>query len=116
MPSRSEVHHEPRACNRALTRAFHFLGKRWNGVILATLMTGPAGFAELKRLIEGISDSVLAGRLRELAAAGLVLREVDEGPPVSVAYRLSVAGEALVPALEELGRWAAENLTSDAGC
>ena len=43
--------HEARACDGALSRAFGFLGKRWNGVILGTLLNGQAGFADLKRAI-----------------------------------------------------------------
>ncbi|MGI8667043.1 MAG: winged helix-turn-helix transcriptional regulator [Jatrophihabitans sp.] len=35
---------------------------------------------------------------------------VDEGPPVTVDYRLTASGEALLPALEELTSWAASNL------
>jgi DNA-binding HxlR family transcriptional regulator len=73
-------------------------------------MNGPAGFAELKRAVTGISDSVLSERLSELAGAGLVQRTVDEGPPVSVAYALTDSGSALLPALRELTTWAAKNL------
>lgn len=113
MAVQSEVAHVPRVCDAALSRAFGFLGKRWNGVLLGVLLDGPAGFAELKRAVGGISDSVLSARLTDLAVAGLVLREVDAGPPVSVAYRLSTSGEALLPALRELASWAAENLESD---
>lgn len=105
--------HEPRACDEALARAFRFLGKRWNGVLLGTLISGPAGFSELRRAIGGISDSVLAERLSELAAAGLVQRSVDEGPPIAVDYRLTPAGQALLPALTELTTWAAENLSAE---
>ena len=101
---------EHRACDAALARAFDFLGKRWNGVILGTLTSGPAAFSELRRAVTGISDSVLSDRLTELAAAGLVQRSVQEGPPVSVSYRLTSAGQALLPALHELMIWAAENL------
>ena len=54
--------HEPRSCDASLSRAFEFLGKRWNGVLLGTLIQGPAGFAELKRGL-GISDSMLSDRL-----------------------------------------------------
>jgi DNA-binding HxlR family transcriptional regulator len=104
------VPHESRACDAALARAFGFLGKRWNGVILGTLLTGPAGFSELRRAVHGISDSVLSERLAELGRAGLVQRSVDEGPPVAVDYRLTPAGEALLPALNELSTWAAGNL------
>jgi DNA-binding HxlR family transcriptional regulator len=102
--------HQPRTCDAALTRAFAFLGKRWNGVILGTLTLGPAGFSELKRAVTGISDSVLSERLSELCSAGLVQRSVDAGPPVAVDYRLTNAGQALLPALRELTNWASDNL------
>jgi DNA-binding HxlR family transcriptional regulator len=102
--------HEPRACNAALTRAFGFLGKRWNGVLLATLGGGPMGFAELKRAVSGISDSMLSERLTELGHAGLLEREVEPGPPVAVSYRLTAAGTALLPALHALTQWAENDL------
>jgi DNA-binding HxlR family transcriptional regulator len=102
--------HEPRACDAALARAFGFLGKRWNGVLLGTLTSGPAGFSELRRAVNGISDSVLSDRLAELCAAGLVQRTVDAGPPVAVTYALTASGQALLPAMQELTMWAIENL------
>mgnify|MGYP003585018025 CR=1 FL=1 len=105
--------HEPRACDGALARAFKFLGKRWSGIILGTLIGGAASFSELRRAVSGISDSVLSDRLGELVKAGLVQRTVDDGPPISVAYELTQAGQALLPALEALTTWAAENLPAD---
>jgi len=111
MEPRSGVVHEPRVCDADLSRAFGFLGKRWNGVILGVLMSGPAGFAEIKRTITGISDSVLSERLSELSGANLVQRTVDEGPPIAVTYTLTPAGQALLPSLEALSAWAAEHLT-----
>ena len=110
MAKDTEVTHEPRACDAALTRAFEFLGKRWNGMLLGTLIAGPAGFSELRRAVTGISDSVLSERLAELTKAGLIARSVDPGPPVAVSYTLTVAGKALLPALQELTAWAADNL------
>ena len=79
-------------------------------MILGTLAHGPAGFAELRRGVGGISDSVLSERLTELACAGLVARRVNDGPPVTVDYRLTPAGEALLPVLGELTIWARDNL------
>ena len=94
------------SADATLTRAFDLLGKRWTGVLLATLRGGVVGFRVLSRAIPGISDSVLSDRLSELVDAGLVVRSVKEGPPVSVSYALTDAGEALLPALEQISRWA----------
>ena len=96
----------------ALTRVFALLGKRWTGLILAVLMhdQGEARFAELRRAIPGISERMLSDRLTELAAAGLIVREVVPGPPLGVNYRLTTAGRALGPAMEALGVWAETHL------
>jgi DNA-binding HxlR family transcriptional regulator len=110
VPPDSEV------CTRsdaALGRAFEFLGKRWNGVVLGSLREGPAGFSELSRGIGGISDSVLSDRLSDLAEAGLIARTVDEGPPVAVSYALTDRGKALMPALEQISLWAQEHLVPE---
>ncbi|MFE5325965.1 winged helix-turn-helix transcriptional regulator [Embleya sp. NPDC056575] len=98
------------AAGGAVEGVFALLGKRWNGVILASLMNGPGRFAELGRAVSGISERMLSDRLAELGDAGLVSREVDSGPPLRVTYRLTPAGEALRPALEELGSWAEQFL------
>lgn len=105
-----------RRCDAALARAFGFLGKRWNGVLLATLEAGPAGFTDLRRSVVGITDSVLSDRLSELAAAGLVERTVLDARPPGVRYALSPAGRALLPVLDELASWAAVHLPADGSC
>ncbi|MDI5965574.1 helix-turn-helix domain-containing protein [Streptomyces sp. SL13] len=116
MPTGRGTAHEPRKCDAALSRAFRFLGKRWNGVLLGTLMAGPASFSEIKRALAGINDSVLSERLSELAAAGLLVRSVIEGPPVAVSYALTPVGQELFPALEALTSWAERNLMDDGPC
>ena len=90
-----------------------FLGKRWNGVVLGNLNTGPAGFSELARAIGGISDSVLSERLADLTGAGLITRTVETGPPLSVSYALTKRGRALMAALEHIWLWAQEHLPAD---
>jgi DNA-binding HxlR family transcriptional regulator len=102
--------HDPPSCDAALARAFGFLGKRWNGVLIGSLVGGPAGFAQLGRSVTGISESVLSDRLSELTKAGVIARVVHDGPPVSVTYELTACGEALVPALRALARWAQHSL------
>jgi DNA-binding HxlR family transcriptional regulator len=94
-------------------RAFELLGRPWTGVILGTLSDRPASFGELARAVRGISDSMLSTRLVALTRAGLLTRAVDEGPPLSVAYQLTDAGRALLPALHQISRWADEHLPAD---
>ncbi|MGX1271015.1 winged helix-turn-helix transcriptional regulator [Streptomyces phaeoluteigriseus] len=112
--------HGLEACSgvsEGITSVFGLLGKRWTGMIVAALMQRPVHFADLRRGIPGISERMLSDRLTELSAAGLVVREVDEGPPLRVSYRLTEAGAALDPALQELGRWAEKHLLkTDGAC
>jgi DNA-binding HxlR family transcriptional regulator len=112
-PSQDTASEECVRGDAALARAFVFLGKRWNGVVIGMLSVGPAGFRELSRAIGGISDSVLSDRLADLAGAGLIARTVEEGPPISVSYALTDRGSALIPALEQIALWANEHLSDD---
>ncbi|MFE5920829.1 winged helix-turn-helix transcriptional regulator [Streptomyces sp. NPDC056468] len=98
-----------------LPAVIQLLGKRWTGPIVSVLTAGPAYFVALRRAIPGISERMLSDRLTELAAAGLVVREVYEGPPLRVVYRLTEAGAALEPALTALGLWAQEHLADGVG-
>jgi DNA-binding HxlR family transcriptional regulator len=101
---------EAPVCDVAVTLAFSVLGKRWNGMILGVLGTGRTSFVGLRKSVTGISDTVLSDRLVELSEAGLLRREVAEGPPVTVSYELTTAGSELVPMISQLGEWAKRNL------
>ncbi|MFC9651495.1 winged helix-turn-helix transcriptional regulator [Streptomyces sp. NPDC056937] len=113
--------HSADACKKvdvSITRVFELLGKRWTGPIISVLMERAVYFAELRRAIPGISERMLSDRLTELGGAGLVVREVDEGPPLRVSYRLTEAGAAMEPALKELALWAESHLRGapEGGC
>jgi DNA-binding HxlR family transcriptional regulator len=97
-------------CDAALTSVFGLLGKRWTGVVIGVLLERPARFAEIARAIPGITESMLSARLSELKDAGVVAREVLEGPPIASLYRLTPSGEALRPALLSLAAWAEAHL------
>ena len=86
--------------------AIELIGKRWTGAIVWSLSRGPLRFAELKRAVPGLSDRLLSQRLRELEAAGVVIRRVEEGYPARVSYALTQKGEALGPAINSIGTWA----------
>ncbi|MGW4980143.1 winged helix-turn-helix transcriptional regulator [Streptomyces mirabilis] len=101
---------EPSPTIHALTRAFALLGKRWNGLVLAALAQGPAGFGEVRERVPGISDRMLADRLHELAVAGLLTRTVHHGPPLRSQYALTPHGNAFLIPLAALAVWAEEHL------
>jgi DNA-binding HxlR family transcriptional regulator len=89
-----------------VAREFAVLGKRWAPQILFLLLQRPARFTELERAVPGLTKRVMAERLRELQAAGLVERRVEPGPPLGSSYALTPDGEALRAPLEGLGTWA----------
>ena len=99
----------------AVNSVFAVLGKRWTGLVLAALMSGPGHFTELRRAVPGISERMLSDRLAELNQLGLVIRSVEEGPPLRVSYRLTDAGMALKPAMIALTSWAEEHLPGAKG-
>ena len=80
---------------QAAVEALQVFGSRWTIEILSTLyIAGPRRVNEMKSLLEGISSRTLSDKLTLLAEEGLIIRTVDEGPPVRVAYALSEHGIA----------------------
>ena len=97
------------ACNQLCPRfhtAVELIGKRWSGAIVRLLLNGPVRFHDLRRAIPEISDKMLSERLKELEAAGLVLRQVIPETPVRVEYRLTTKGQALEAPLNSISVWA----------
>lgn len=88
-----------------LAQEFQVLAQRWTLQILLLLLQRPARFNELVRAV-GTGNNLMARRLQELQAAGLVNRHVGPGPPITVSYTLTADGEALRPILEPLRSWA----------
>jgi DNA-binding HxlR family transcriptional regulator len=80
--------------------ASEIFAERWTPVILRELVLGSRGFNEIHRGVPRISRALLAKRLRELAAAGIV--ESTGG-----GYRLTEAGHELGEVVKRLGEWGA---------
>lgn len=86
--------------------ANELIGKRWTGLIVRVLLTGPKRFKEMTEIITNVSSKVLTERLKELEAAGLVNRKVYPEMPVRIEYCLTEKGRDLLPVFDELQRWA----------
>lgn len=98
----------------SFTKAIEQLGDRWSLLILRQLcFQGPLGFNALVEGLPGrISRSVLNDRLRRLNDLGLIAREGRSSRGVAP-YRLTTAGQGLLPVLLALRAWAVDWLPDD---
>jgi DNA-binding HxlR family transcriptional regulator len=85
--------------------AIELIGARWTGAILRVLFTGQHRYAQIKAAVPGLSDTMLAERLRSLEADGLVERRVIPTSPVQVEYHLTDKGLDLEPVLDAVISW-----------
>ncbi len=87
------------------------LGDKWSLLVLTTLnVNGTMRFSDIHRSIGDVSQRMLTVTLRSLEADGLVARTIYPEVPPRVEYRLTASGSGLMPHLNELVRWALENM------
>jgi DNA-binding HxlR family transcriptional regulator len=92
---------------KGVSDAWKLLGKRWSLLILKNLNAKESiRFNELKRVISGISSTVLADRLLELEREGLVTKKIYPEIPPRVEYSLTSRAKELGIVLSSLGNWA----------
>ncbi len=87
-----------------MSRATEILGDRWTLLIIREMILGSHRFNDIERGLPGISRSLLAARLRNLADAGVVERLPGARSKLGE-YHLSDAGRDLKKVIEALGAW-----------
>jgi DNA-binding HxlR family transcriptional regulator len=87
----------------AIADLFDLLGRRWALRVLWELRDEPIPYRRLRERCDEVSTSVLATRLRELTAAG-VIEQADSG------YALTTSGRELLEHLRPLNDWAKTRL------
>lgn len=92
-----------------MLHVFELLGRRWALRVIWELHDGPLGFRALQARGGGISASVLARRLAELVAAGVLEQDSEHH------YLLTGDGRALVRILTELQHWATRDMGAGEG-
>src|SRR6266480_674182 len=98
---------------RSFQTAIEVLGRPWNALILNVLQEGSLRFSELSEHAKGPGDKVLSSRLKELEEQGLLLRQVDAGPPVRVSYELTRAGREFGELAQAIERWGRELVAAE---
>src|SRR5258707_7118534 len=88
-----------------IARSLDVVGERWNLLLVREMSLGPRRHRDLAAGLPGIPSNVLAARLKDLQAAGVVVRRTLPAPTDVTLYELTDAGRALQPALQELLDW-----------
>lgn len=88
-----------------LAKALDAIGERWTLLLVRDLLLGPRRFGDLARGLDGLAPNLLATRLKEMEAAGLVEKSPAPGGGRGEAYALTRSGRELEPALLALGAW-----------
>jgi DNA-binding HxlR family transcriptional regulator len=97
-----------------LAKALDVVGERWTLLVVRNLLLGPLRYSDLLRGLPGITTNLLAKRLREMEAHGLVERVRAARGDTGAAYRLTDLGQGLEPAIHALGRWGFQRMAAPA--
>lgn len=87
-----------------VAKATELLGERWTILILRELFLGTHRYSEFQRALSRISPSLLTKRLKQLEAAGILVRKVQQGRK-GHDYFLTPVGKELAPIVEHLATW-----------
>lgn len=87
-----------------LARSLEIVGDRWNLLIVRQLLIAPGRYRDLIEGLPGIATNLLADRLRDLEASGVVERRLA-GAGSAVEYALTPWGAELRQPIESLLRW-----------
>jgi len=82
------------------------LGKKWIGLIVFTLLSGPKKFSEVEKFIPGLSSRMLAERLKELEKLDIIKKTIYPETPVRIEYILTQKGIDLSTTFDAIGAWA----------
>jgi DNA-binding HxlR family transcriptional regulator len=93
-----------------VAHALECVGERWSLLIVRDLLRGPKRYTDLAEGLPGIGTNILAGRLRDLEAAGLVEKRKLPPPAAVTVYELTDYGRDLEEAIQALARWGARTL------
>ncbi len=89
----------------AIARALDIVGERWTLLLVRDLLIGPKRYKDILSGLPGIGTNLLARRLRELEANGLIERSVLPAPANATVYGLTERGAALESVVSALGQW-----------
>jgi DNA-binding HxlR family transcriptional regulator len=93
-----------------LNASVEILGDRWSLLIIRDMMLrGFRTYKEFLQSYEGIATNILADRLQNLIAHGIITAERNPADGRKLIYSLTAKGIDLAPVLTEMVLWAAQH-------
>ncbi len=86
-----------------IARSLDIVGEWWSLIIVRDALLGARRFDEFKR--SGISENILATRLKRLTGEGILKRTLYQSSPDRYEYVLTEKGRALAPVVLALRSW-----------
>lgn len=81
------------------------IGGKWKLLVLGRINEGVSRFGQLRRIIPGITQTMLTQQLRELEEDGLVSRTIFPVIPPRVEYQLTEFGKSLDSVIAAMETW-----------
>jgi len=93
-----------------IAHALSLVGERWALLVVRELLKGPKRYTDLVAGLPGIGTNILATRLRELEAAGVLHKRKLPPPAASTVYELTPYGAGLEEVIHAIARWGTRSL------
>lgn len=90
----------------ALSTALEIIGDKWSLLIIRDMCLNKSRYGDFQASPEKIPTNILASRLKQLEANGIIEKIPYQKKPLRYEYKLTAKGAGLLPVMKELALWA----------
>ncbi|MFT5675510.1 MAG: DNA-binding HxlR family transcriptional regulator [Paraglaciecola sp.] len=89
-----------------LAKCLDLIGDKWTLILLRDMYLGKVRYSDFLKSDEGITTNILASRLKEMIANGLIKKKAYQEKPMRYEYSLDQSGKDLLPVVQGMSKWA----------
>ena len=89
-----------------ITNMLDIFGDKWSLLVVRDIHLGKSTYGEFLASPEQISTNILAHRLKQLEASGILTKVAYQNNPVRYQYELTEKGKGLLPVIRAMLLWA----------
>jgi DNA-binding HxlR family transcriptional regulator len=90
----------------ALSSALDIIGDKWSLLIVRDMCLNKSKYGDFQTSPEKIPTNILASRLKQLEANGIIEKIPYQQKPLRYEYKLTSKGADLLPVMQQLAIWA----------